>query len=371
MKKNEILKIYGTNYKEMTIELLEKANMIEELPSKNCRVGIKPNLVAPTPAFLGATTHPEIVEGIIQYLRSYGVEDIRIMEGSWVGDRTSDSFDVCGYTQLAREQNVQLVDLQLDTHHKETIEDLELELCDEIRNIDFFINVPVVKGHCQTKITCALKNMKGLLPNTEKRHFHAMGLHKPICYLNRLVKQSFVVVDHICGDLDFEDGGNPVETNCIMAAKDPVLVDCYVCKLLGYDIDEVEYVSLSMKYAENKEILENFRVYKLQQNELVEDDEAVLAPHHKIVDIKDIVNEVDSCSACYGTLIPALDELKEEGLLKDFEDTIFIGQGYRGKRGKIGVGNCTRDFDFSIPGCPPSKEEIKLALYNYLQGKGE
>ena len=60
---------------------------------------------------------------------------------------------------------------------------MELEICREAKSLDFLINVPVMKGHCQTKITCALKNMKGLLPNREKRHFHAMGLHKPIAHL--------------------------------------------------------------------------------------------------------------------------------------------------------------------------------------------
>ena len=38
---------------------------------------------------------------------------------------------------------------------------------DEWETVDFLINVPVMKGHCQTKITCALKNMKGLIPNSE------------------------------------------------------------------------------------------------------------------------------------------------------------------------------------------------------------
>ena len=55
---------------------------------------------------------------------------------------------------------------------------MKLNVCERAANIDFLINVPVLKGHCQTKITCALKNMKGLIPNTEKRHFHAMGLHE-------------------------------------------------------------------------------------------------------------------------------------------------------------------------------------------------
>lgn len=61
---------------------------------------------------------------------------------------------------------------------------MKLNVCERAANIDFLINVPVLKGHCQTKITCALKNMKGLIPNTEKRHFHAMGLHEPIAHLN-------------------------------------------------------------------------------------------------------------------------------------------------------------------------------------------
>ena len=111
--------------------------------------------------------------------------------------------------------------------------------------MDFLINVPVMKGHCQTKITCALKNMKGLIPNTEKRHFHSMGLHKPIAHLNTGIHQDFIVVDNICGDLDFEDGGNPVVMNRIWTALDPVLVDAYVCQQLHYRVSDVPYVKLA------------------------------------------------------------------------------------------------------------------------------
>ena len=52
---------------------------------------------------------------------------------------------------------------------------MKLNVCERAANIDFLINVPVLKGHCQTKITCALKNMKGLIPNKEKRRFHSLG----------------------------------------------------------------------------------------------------------------------------------------------------------------------------------------------------
>ena len=45
------------------------------------------------------------------------------------------------------------------------------------------------------------------------REHSLLGLH-----------QDFVVVDNICGDLDFEDGGNPVVMNRIWAGTDPVLI---------------------------------------------------------------------------------------------------------------------------------------------------
>ena len=89
MEKNEILKIYGTDYKEMTKELLREAGLSGIIPGRNARIGLKPNLVSASTADYGATTHPEVVAGIIEYLQDEGFEKICVMEGSWVGDSTS------------------------------------------------------------------------------------------------------------------------------------------------------------------------------------------------------------------------------------------------------------------------------------------
>ena len=62
------------------------------------RIGIKPNLVAPMEAYWGGTTHPEVVAGIVEYLQEKGFSNLVIMEGSWVGDKTSESYEVCGFS---------------------------------------------------------------------------------------------------------------------------------------------------------------------------------------------------------------------------------------------------------------------------------
>ena len=85
-----------------------------------------------------------------------------------------------------------------------------------------------------------------------------------------------------------------------------------------------------------------------------------------LVELQDAVEEVESCSACYGYLIPALDMLKQEGLFEKLDCKIAVGQGYRGKSGKLGVGNCTCRFEHFVKGCPPTEIEIYEYLKKYL-----
>jgi hypothetical protein len=86
-----------------------------------------------------------------------------------------------------------------------------------------------------------------------------------------------------------------------------------------------------------------------------------------VLEISDCVEEVESCSACYGYLIPALVRLKEEGLLDQLAHKICIGQGYRGKSGELGIGRCTAQFKNTLKGCPPSQEEMYRFLKNYIE----
>ncbi len=364
MQKNELIKIYGTDYQAMTKRLLEEARLAELIPGKETRIGIKPNLVTPTPAEYGATTHPEVVSGLIEYLQERGFCNLVILEGAWIGDKTVEAFAYCGYNALSARYHVPLIDLQKDTFHQKDCGGMELRICDAVDAVDFLINVPVLKGHCQTRITCALKNSKGLIPNAEKRRFHTIGLHKPIAHLGVGIPQDFILVDHICGDLDFEEGGNPVVRNCVMAARDPVLVDAYVCQLLHYRVEEVPYVALAEKLGVGCADLTKATISTLGQ-----DLEPETARRSRVLDVQYAVEEVDACSACYAALMPALERLQQEGLLAALDTPIAIGQGCRGQKGGLGVGSCARGYEYGICSdmCPPQTERIYQELRDYLK----
>ena len=368
ISKNQIWKIYGTAFKDMTKELLAKTELADLIGDRKARVAIKPNLVVASPAEFGGTTHPEVVAGIVEYLQENHFESITIVEGSWVGDRTSDAYKYCGYKELCEKYDVPFVDGQKQRWHEVNCAGMKLNVIDYVDKIDFLINVPVIKGHCQTKMTCALKNLKGLLPNTEKSRFHRMGLHKPIAHLQAGIHQDFIVIDNICGDYDCEEGGNPVVRNCVMAALDPVLVDSYACSLLQYTPDEVPYVRMAEKLGIGTADLDSAQIIDLggfngyAGKEMQED----YPRKHKLLEVSYAVDEVDSCSACYASLVGALWRLKEEGLLEMLDTPIGIGQGMQGKTGKLGVGKCTKDFDVCIMGCPPDEEKIYQELRAYI-----
>ena len=364
MERNQIYITCGTEYQEMTKELLKECALAELIGDRKKRIAIKPNLVSASDPSNGATTHREILAGIMEYLRGHGFQNIVLTEGSWVGEKTADAFRACGYQEICERYDVPFHDTQKDKGVSTDCSGMKLNICSSVGDIDFLINVPVLKGHCQTKITCALKNMKGLIPNSEKRRFHSLGLHKPIAHLNTAIRQDFIVVDNICGDLDFEDGGNPVVMNRILAGRDPVLIDAYVCHMMHYKVSDVPYVELAGKLGVGCSDIgkADIRICGESMGEQ-------LPRSRKVVELADAVEEVESCSACYGYLIPALDRLKQEGLLQNLHEKICIGQGYRGKTGELGIGHCTRNFRHHLEGCPPLEDDIYKFLKEYIFNK--
>ncbi len=354
MLKDGIYVSYGNNPKEMIQEILSSIK-VEQYIKKNAVIGIKPNLVVAKPASSGATTSPELVEGVIVYLQSKGLRNIVILEGSWIGDRTARAFNICGFTELSRQYGVPLIDLQKDKYSTLSVDGMKINICQAVQKLDYLINMPVLKGHCQTRITCALKNLKGCIPNSEKRRFHTMGLHKPIAYLNKAIKTDLIIVDGLMGDLDFEEGGNPVQMDRIIVGSDPVLIDSYVADLLGYSLEEIPYIKIAERIGVGRCL-----TFKDQISELHQEYNTERIPRTRAVErLAGHIKDRDACSACYGSLIHALARLDEQGLLTRLGTRVYVGQGYRGMDSMgIGVGTCTRGFEINVPGCPPTAKDI-------------
>ncbi|MCL2066372.1 MAG: DUF362 domain-containing protein [Treponema sp.] len=359
MDKNEILVVYGDDISAMAIRLANEANLAGLIGDRRKWIGIKPNLVVARPASGGATTHPEIAWGLISYLKENGFNNIVILEGAWAGASTTDAFKICGFGKVADEWGVQLIDTKQDKTKPCDCRGMEIEICQSALAVDFMINLPVMKGHCQTLITCALKNNKGVIPDWEKRRFHTLGLTKPIAHLNTAVRSDFIVVDAVCGDLDFEEGGNPVHSGRMFAARDPVLCDAWVAAQMGYEISEIPYIGLAEKLGVGSADIANAKVREL--NKVSSQARVAASPSGKVRQLAACVNENKACSACYASLIFALSRLNRTEL-GALWDKICVGQGFKGKKGNLGIGTCTIEFKAFCPGCPPSGADVLAFL---------
>jgi uncharacterized protein (DUF362 family) len=71
MYSNNLLVIYGQKPLQMAYEIMSAAN-VKSMLSKDMKIALKPNLVVEKPHTSGATTSPEIVEGIVKYLKDNG-----------------------------------------------------------------------------------------------------------------------------------------------------------------------------------------------------------------------------------------------------------------------------------------------------------
>ena len=96
---SKIYEIYGTDAHKMSKRLMEEADVADHV-KQGSSVVLKPNLVNASSAENGATTHPEVLSGCIEYLQEKGFSDISIIESSWVGETTGRAMRACGYDRI-------------------------------------------------------------------------------------------------------------------------------------------------------------------------------------------------------------------------------------------------------------------------------
>ena len=356
MERKEIHVIYGReDIAGMAQELMEKMAVADRL-NPQMRIALKPNFVIPGPAEKGATTHPEIADGIFRYFYDRGFRNLAIMESSWAGQQNTEAaFRLCGFEAIAQKYGARFYDLKRDPVLERTVDGLSLHICRRpLLETDFLINLPVLKAHCQTRMTCALKNLKGCIPDREKRRFHQLGLTRPIACLAKALPVHLTVVDAICGDLTFEEGGHPVPMDRLIGGFDPVLVDSYGASLLGFAVEDISYLSPAEKLGVGSTDLS---AADLHEHRVEHRTRNLFRPNDAAHRLAKYIKADSACSVCYGSLIHALQRLSEGG--KKPTQTICIGQGYRGREENgIGIGNCTAQFKTHLPGCPPSAKEI-------------
>ena len=250
----EIAQIEFVSYAESVAKALDAIGAPEAL-KRQTAVLIKPNLVNAAP--FPITTSPQCVDAVIEYVRSCCKATIVVGEGCGASDLDTDEvFDRLGYRELARRQDVELIDL-----NHAPLARLENADCPVFREMylpkialsHYLISVPVLKAHSLSEITGTLKNMMGLAPpkyysgqygSWKKAVFHRR-MHQSILDLNKYRTADLSLMDATVGMPDFHLGGAHCDPPLgkLIAGFDPVHVDRGGAELLGLHWRKIEHLA--------------------------------------------------------------------------------------------------------------------------------
>jgi hypothetical protein len=115
----------------------------------------------------------------------------------------------------------------------------------------FYLNMPVLKSHCQAQMTAGLKNQMGLLYDEDRARHHNFGLHQWIVDIYRFVQPDFTLTDAIkvtaSGPMP---AGRYVQEllhdrDLIIGGTDTVAADAVAARVLGYEPSEVRHIKLA------------------------------------------------------------------------------------------------------------------------------
>jgi len=217
-----------------------------DLDRKVNTIIVKPNLCYYWEASSGCTTDPRLVGALIDYLRErYGKSvTIKVAEADASAMKTNHVFPMLGYDKLAREKNVELLNLSTDVLRKEKVQvskqTFEFEIPQSLLDADLFVNVPKLKTMRVTKITCAMKNIFGCIATPRKFVYHN-HLDEAIVGINKILKPHLTIVDGLVAL-----GRFPIKLNLIAASNDVFSTDWVVAQIAGYNPRKVKFLDIAM-----------------------------------------------------------------------------------------------------------------------------
>lgn len=262
----EIAQLAFESYAQSIPQALDAINGSASLAELSAII-IKPNLINASPP--PVTTPAECCKAIIEYIRRYSKAEIVIAEGC--GDaslETGEVFDVLGYSSLAQEYNIKLIDLnhqplrRVQNRRGRVFPEMYLP---DIAFTHYIISVPVLKAHSLAQLTETLKNMMGFPPpehysgsygSWKKAQFHN-NMQQSIIDLNLHIAPDLTVMDCSVGMAEYHLGGphcNP-PVGKIIAGYNPWLVDRQACQLLGLDWNTIEHIAAGDQKTQERETI--------------------------------------------------------------------------------------------------------------------
>jgi uncharacterized protein (DUF362 family) len=353
------------------------------IPAATGKVLIKPNLMTGKPWDTGITVNPHIIEYLIVLLQEKGFS-VFVGEGAGWGCDSREAFDATGVSALCEKLNVPLIDFKRGKSVRVSVPPggllKELLVDEALTRCDFIISLAKMKTHCETIVSLALKNMKGLIAEDRERlRFHLLDVNRCLIDLNRRFKPGFSIVEGITAleGIGPLQPGKPKQLGLLVGGKDPVAVDSVCTQIMGLnpmDIRHIRYAhEAGLGTADKNRISvlgESIETVKPRSYAYPPMDMKDLSPFDSIR----IVNG-NPCTNCIASLASYLHGYIDIEIVERATEQVDILIGAKAESKKTGkeiaIGNCLNRYRGKIPfvsGCPPPSDAYLELVERGLMG---
>lgn len=239
----------GKEYGVLVGMVLKPLGGMVAFVKEGARVVVKPNIGWASTPELAANTHPDVVKAVVQQCLDAGAKRVLVF------DRTVNEARRC-YAKSGIQAAVESIGdsrAQCIFLDDKKYVPVNIEKAKSLKQFDFYkdametdcdcyINVPVAKHHCLTKLTLGLKNVMGVIGGNRGEIHKDIG--QRIADLNLVIRPKLTIIDATRILLrNGPTGGNLADVkvlDTLVASADTVAADAYATTLFGMKPEEID-----------------------------------------------------------------------------------------------------------------------------------
>jgi len=198
---------------------------------------VKPNICLPSPAGMGTTTSPDVVDALCNYLTDLGVKRIIITDHTL--KKTTDFDKIELKSVIAKYPKAKLMFANEQRHFQPTEVDGKVlkktEVLKMLSRMDLLINLATAKHHSATQVSLAIKNLMGLIWN--RTEFHTkLDLQQAVADLALLIKPQLSIIDasRVLLNGGPTGPGPVIKENKLFASTDILALDAVVASRYNF-----------------------------------------------------------------------------------------------------------------------------------------
>jgi uncharacterized protein (DUF362 family) len=231
-------------------------------------VVVKPNIAWDVPPERAGNTNPLLVRRIVEQCREAGAKAVYVFD--YTCDHWQRTYRTSGIEQAVRDAGGTMAPGNSEGYfHPVRVDGRSLKDAKEhelILEADVFVNVPVLKTHGSATVTCAMKNLMGVI--WDRQFWHRSDLHQCIADFATYRRPTLNVVDAY--NVMARNGPRGVSTQdvvrmeSLLISTDMVAADTAAARLMGLAPESVRYIPLAAALGAGRSDLEALRIERIR-----------------------------------------------------------------------------------------------------------